>query len=146
MPDVIREDAFIDTFILPAKRDRYKQLLANPRRRSEFLDRLNHNLDFIPALAQQIPGSQHFAEGVVRLLCKRGMETADTVYIISDSRELDGLSLSLQQAVEQVMAAGSGSIVCCLAGRLAYYRPEEPANGYVLEKPEATKSKSGSAV
>ena len=88
MPDVIREDAFIDTFILPAKRDRYKQLLANPRRRSEFLDRLNHNLDFIPALAQQIPGSQHFAEGVVRLLCKRGMETADTVYIISDSREL----------------------------------------------------------
>ena len=134
MPDVIQEDDFINTFILPEKRDRYKQLLANPKRRSEFLDRLNHNLDFIPTLAQQIPGSQHFAESVVRLLCERGMKAADAVYIFSDTRDLDGLSLTLQQAVEQVMECGSGSVVCCLAGRLAYYRPEEPADGYILEK------------
>ncbi len=143
MPDAAQENAFIEAFVLPQRRDCYRQMLADPRRRHEFLDRLNHNLDFIPALAQPIPGNERSAEGVVRLLCARGMKPGDPVYILSTLRELDGAALPSQQAVEAVLQAEFGSIVCCAAGRLAYYRPEAPASGCILEKPAAPPSKHG---
>ena len=134
MPDTERENRFIEAFILPERRGRYKQLLASSKRRSDFLDRLNHALDFIPQLAYPIPGSQHSVEGVAKLLHQRGMQGTDIVYLFSDVREIDGLFLPLREALEQVFDAGFGSVVSCVAGQLAYYRPEAPASGYILEK------------
>lgn len=52
---VEREAAFIDAFIVPAKRDRYKLLLGNPLKRRKIPDLLNHNLDFIGAFAERAP-------------------------------------------------------------------------------------------
>lgn len=140
MPEVEQENAFIETFILSERRERYRLLLANPKRRSEQLGRLNHALDYIASLAQEIPSNRHNVEDVARLLHKRGMKDSDIVYIFSDVRELDGLHLPLRQALEKVLDAGFGSVVCCIKGRLAYYRPEAPANGYVLEKPTPRES------
>jgi hypothetical protein len=133
MPDAEQENAFIETFLVPERRERYKQLLSNPKRRADILDRLNHNLDFLPSLAFSIPGGQHNAAGIARLLNERGIRDSDNVYIFPDVRELDGLWLPMRQAIEEVKQAGFGSVVCCVTGRLAYYRPEEPANGYILE-------------
>ena len=138
MPDTEPENAFIEAFIVPERRERYKQMLANPKRRRDILDRLNHNLDYLPSLAQQITGSQHNTEGVARLLNERGVRDSDNVYLLSTLCELDGVTLPMRQAIEEVIQAGFGSVVCCAAGRLAYYRPEEPANGYLLEKPLRT--------
>lgn len=135
MPDVAHENAFVDAFILSVRRERYKQMLTNHKRPKAFLDRLNHNLDYIPDLARKIPGNQHSVEGILRLLHECSMKPADTVYIISSMRSVDGLHLPLQQALEEVLEGGFGSVVCCIAGKLAYYRPEEPASGYILETP-----------
>jgi hypothetical protein len=39
------EEAFVRSFIVPKKRDRYLRLLGHPKHRAKLLDRLNHNLD-----------------------------------------------------------------------------------------------------
>ena len=59
----------------------------------------------------------------------------DMVYIISDIGDLDTAHLPLHQAIERVLEAQFASVVCCVSGKLAYYRPEAPANGYILETP-----------
>ncbi len=56
MIDSRRETAFIDTFIVRAKWDRYKSLMANRARRPKILDLLNHNLDCDAAYAQAVEG------------------------------------------------------------------------------------------
>ena len=135
MRNAQQEDAFIEAFIVSERRERYRFMLANTTRRRQFLDRLNHMLDFIPSLAQQIPGNLHNPAGVARLLNERGVQDSDAVYVFSDVKELDGQSLSMLQAVERVLEFDWGSVVCCAPGKLAYYRPEAPENGYILEKP-----------
>ena len=141
MPDVEQENQFVDAFILSERRDRYKLLLASDKSRRAFLDRLNHSLDFIPSLASQIPSSQHSAEGVAKLLRQRRMRDTDIVYVFSDVRDLDGQFLPLHDALQNVMDAGFGSVASCVAGRLAYYRPEAPASGYILEKAPASQGR-----
>jgi hypothetical protein len=143
MPDSHHEHSFVEAFIVPERRDRYKLLLANPKRRRAFLNRLNHNLDFIPSLAQLIPGNQHSVEGVAKLLRQRGMRSNDIVYVFSDMRDIDGLLLPLREALEKVIDGEFGSVVSCMAGQLAYYRPEVPASGCILEKAPAPGRCSG---
>lgn len=134
MRDAQQEDEFVRTFIVRERRERYRFLLANGKRRREILVRLNHSLDFIPSLARQIPGGQHNEEGVVALLNDRGVRDSDDVYVISDVPELDVQTLPMRQAVHQALDSEFGTVVCCLPGRLAYYRPESPESGYLLEK------------
>src|SRR5689334_7899130 len=109
MRDAEQENAFIGAFIVPERRARYRQLLADPRKRGAFLDRLNHALDFIPSRSRPIPGGQHSAEGVARLLSDRGMKDTDVVYVFSDVGELDGRRLPLRRALEEVIGDDFGS-------------------------------------
>jgi len=136
MPDAPQETAFVDAFILPEKRARCQSFLTNPKRRRKILGRLNHVLDYIPEFAHQIPGGQHNVDGIARLLNDRGVKDTDTLYVISCLRALDGQEYPLRQALELVHEEQSGSVVCCIPGRLAYYRPESPENGYILQRPE----------
>ena len=137
MPDVEQESAFVDAFIVPAKRERYKTLLANPKKRQDILDRFNHTLDFIPALAEEVRHPQLHQPGLVALLTQRGVKATQNVYIFSDVREIDGIYLPLPEALDAVHQQMFGSIVCCIAGMLAYYKPEDYGGyrGYILAKP-----------
>ncbi len=134
MPDAQQEAAFVKAFISPNRQDRYLSFLANPKKRDEILNRLNHVLDFLPEYATKVPGNQNSEEGVFEILCNHGMKEANLVYLISDIRDLNGLHLPLRQAVEKTMGAYFGTVICCIPGKLAYYRPEAPGSGYVFEK------------
>lgn len=135
MHNTEREEAFVKAFIVPERRERYRLMLTNPKRRHKFLDSLNHMRDFTPLWVRQIPGGLHTPEGVIRLLNDRNIKNSDAVYSFSDVSELDGQSLPMQQALEQVLGFESGSVVCGLPGQLADYRPEAPENGAILKKP-----------
>lgn len=87
------EDALVDAFIVPAKRERYKGHLADRRRRLEILDGLNHCDDFDPRYASSVPSKTD----VVALLRSRG--APDSCHVISDARELDGREMLLQEAI-----------------------------------------------
>ena len=62
------ETAFVKAFIKREKWARYLQLLANRKRREEILVRLNHKLDYLPALATEVPEDQDYPEALERLL------------------------------------------------------------------------------
>lgn len=80
--------------------------------------------------------NQHTVEGVSRLLYAKGIKANQEVYIISARSDLDTMTLPLHDALQHILTDGdTGTIVSCIAGKLAYYCPEEPASGYIFAKP-----------
>ena len=122
------EDALVDAFIVPAKRERYKALLANRRRRATFLDGLNHCRDLDLRYATEISSSTD----VVALLRSRG--APESCHVISDVKALDGKEMALQDAIAETEARMLGTLIGCLPGRLAYYYGESGEQRLLLER------------
>ena len=51
-----------------------------------------------------------------------------------DGLKADGRELPLAQALNEICLHRGGAILSCLPGRLAYYTPESPAPGILLER------------
>ena len=45
------------------------------------------------------------------------------------------LEKSLRAALEKTVGTGSGTIISCIAGKLAYFEGEEQNQRYILERP-----------
>ncbi|MDQ2798906.1 MAG: hypothetical protein M3Y13_04600 [Armatimonadota bacterium] len=127
--DTNQEEAFVHAFIVPDKRERYLQILASPRRREKVLRLLYHSLDLIPARTTSIANRDHGIEPVEKLLRSKG--AGSMCYLISPERELDQKEMALREALETLITQDGVAIVCCLPGRLAYYKAE--LSQYVLE-------------
>ena len=127
------EQAFVKTFVASAKRARWSQFLSNPKRRKEILNQLNHNLPFIPSLGSEVPGKFDFPEELERLLKSKG--AGPTCHVIVDGLKIDGKELPLCDALHEVCLHNFGAILSCIPGRLAYYKPESPGRGVILELP-----------
>ena len=123
-----REDALVDSFIVPTKRERYKKLLANPKRRAKLLDGLNHCRDLDPRYATEIASGTD----VVALLRKRG--APELCHVISDVAELDGREMPLREAIDETESHMWGTLIGCLPGRLAYYYGEAGEQRLLLER------------
>jgi hypothetical protein len=126
------EAEFVAAFVVSEKRTRYLEFLANPKRRPEILDRLNHFFDFVPKFATEI--TAHSVTEVVRLL--RAKDAPDVAHIIADSSEWDGLDLHLSEAVGRAMSHEFGVVVSCIPGRLAFYKQEAPGKAFILQRNE----------
>jgi hypothetical protein len=122
------EDVTIRAFIVPSKRDRYATLLGNPRKRAAFLDGLNHCHDFDPRYVTPLPSTAD----VAALLRSHG--AAASCRIISDCAEIDGRDMPIDDAVREAEASGSGSLLCCVPGRLAYYVGESGEQRLLLRR------------
>ena len=126
------EDSFVNAFIVPEKRSRYLQLLANPKRRREILDRFNHQLDYDDSLATAVTASQHSSQQLEKLLRAKGAD--DICYVIADQLSLDGHDIPLEEALDSVYCHDFAAVISCIPGRLAYYKPESPSHGFIFEK------------
>jgi hypothetical protein len=120
------EEATIRAFIRQEKQDRYLELLANTRRRETFLGRLNHCRDFDERFAESLPSSTDLKS----LLLARGASAE--CHVISDVESLDGRSMPIGEAIEAAEFAGFGTILCCMAGRLACYIDEAGTERRIL--------------
>lgn len=80
-----------------------------------------------------VPGDQDYPEALERLLRARGAGLL--CHLISAGLKADGRELPLRQALDLICLHGSGSILSCLPGRLAYHRPAAPGAGLLLERP-----------
>lgn len=114
---------------MPEKRERYSQLLANPKRRAKLLGAMYHNLDAIPTRMLPIANGNHTPEAVERLLKQKG--AGPTCYLISPERDIDQREMPLHEAVNSLISQDSVAVACCIPGRLAYYKAE--LEQYVLE-------------
>ena len=124
------EDAFPRAFIVGDKQERYLELLASPRRRRGFLDRLNHHLDYEPAFATLVPAGEQTASGIERLLRQRG--APDMCHTISCHADWDARELPLHEALDLIVGLSMGTILCCIPGKLAYYETEDRSRRYIL--------------
>ncbi len=136
MRDADEENAFVEAFIAQNRRERYKTLLANAKKRAKILDRLNHNVwDFDSMRAHPITSQLLGDKTLEEFLIAQGAKRGQNVYIISDSRKLDGLHLPLSQAIAEIYQKDFTAVACCVRGKLAFYKPEAPDYGYVLVNP-----------
>lgn len=126
------ETAFVKAFIKREKWARYLQLLTQSKRRAEILIRLNHKLDYLPALAVQVPEDEDFPEALERLLRARGAPA--TCHVLVSGLRIDGCEVPLREALDTVCMHMYGSILSCIPGQLAYYRPEAPGYGVILAR------------
>lgn len=124
------ETAFVKAFIKREKWARYLQLLANRRRREEILVRLNHKLDYLPALATEVPEDQDYPGALERLLRAQGAPA--TCHVLVNGLRIDGREVPLREALDTICLHMYGSVLSCIPGQLAFYRPKAPGRGVIL--------------
>jgi len=127
---VYNEQALIAAFVKRAKRDRYREMLSNPRLRRKFTDALAHFVDFDSKCRVPIPSSRLFVENSARELQKRN--SPNIVFVISEDPTIDKRELPLVEALTHVVGRGMGTVLSCIPGRLAFVETEDER--FILER------------
>lgn len=131
-----QERAFVESFIEPARRERYLHLLDSPKLRAKALDRLNHQLDLRAGVATALAAGLTCSE-ITELLHRRGAD--HPCHVIADSSDLDGQEMPLAAAVEFAIRHPFGVVLCCVPGHLAVYKPESPGPTFLLSRDSDSK-------
>lgn len=124
------EQAFIAAFVKRSKRDRYREILCNPRLRHKFTNQLAHFTDFDPKYRLPIPSNKLFANNIAAELQRR--HSPNIVLAISEDPALDQKELLLVEALEAIVGRGMGTILSCIPGRLAFVETEDER--FILER------------
>jgi hypothetical protein len=132
-PPVYNEHALIAAFVKRSKRDRYREILSNPRLRHKFTNRLAHFRDFDSKYRVSIPSNKLFAGNIAIELQKR--HSPSIVFAISEDPALDQKELPLVEALGQVVGRGMGTVLSCIPGRLAFVETEDER--FILERHDA---------
>jgi hypothetical protein len=127
---VHNEDALIGAFVKRNKRDRYREIVSNPRHRHKFTKLLAHFTDFDPKYRLPIASDKLFVDNVARELQKR--HCPNIVYAISEDPRIDQTELPLIQALQQIVGRGMGTVLCCIPRRLAFVETEDER--FILER------------
>jgi hypothetical protein len=127
---VHNEDALIGAFVKRNKRERYRELVSNPRHRHKFTRLLAHFTDFNPEYGLPIPSDKLFVDNVARELQKR--HCPSIVYAISEDPRIDQMELPLILALPQIIGRGMGTVLCCIPRRLAFVETEDER--FILER------------
>jgi hypothetical protein len=131
------DHARIAEFMRPAKRERYREMLSNPRHRHKFTNMLAHFADFDPKYRLPIPSNKLFKDNIARELRKR--HCPNLVYAISEYTVLDDRDLPLDDALREIVGRGMGTVLSCIPGRLAFVETE--VERFILERHEPPDSR-----
>ena len=127
---VHNEQALIAAFVKRSKRDRYREVLSDPRLRGKFTAQLAHFSDFDPKYRLAIPSNKLFVDNIARELQKR--HSPSVVFAISEDPALDQKELPLIEGLKQIVGRGMGSVLSCIPGRLAFVETEDER--FILER------------
>jgi hypothetical protein len=124
------EQLFIAAFVKGSKRDRYQEIVSDPRLRHKFTHQLAHFTDFDPKYRLSIPSEKLFVDNIARELQKR--HSPAVVFAISEDPRLDRKEFPLVEALKQTVGHGMGTILSCIPGRLAFVETEDER--FILER------------
>jgi hypothetical protein len=127
---VYNELALIAAFVKRSKRDRYREILSNPRLRHKFTNQLAHFTDFDPKYRLPIPSNKLFVGNSAAELKKR--HSPNIVHAISEDPALDQKEVPLVEALNQIVGRGMGTVLSCIPGRLAFVETEDER--FILER------------
>jgi hypothetical protein len=126
----VHEQSLIAAFVGKTKRDRYREILSNPRLRRKFTSQLAHFKDFDPQFRLPIPSNKLFVEDIALELQKR--HSPNIVFAISEDPSLDQKELPLIEALKQTVGRGMGTVLSCIPGHLAFVETEDER--FILER------------
>lgn len=124
------EVTLINTFVNGAKRKHLIEILANPKRRHRATATFAHFTDFDPSAVVPLGSDVATPAAIEGALRSRG--AGESCHVISHNRAIDGKHLPLKLALEKVVGQGMGTLLSCVAGDLAYYEGEGPADRCIL--------------
>jgi hypothetical protein len=127
---VHNEHSLIAAFVKRNKRDRYRDILSNPRLRHKFTDQLAHFADFDPKYRLPIPSNKLSVDNITFELKKR--HSPSIVSAISEDPTLDQKEISLVEALHRIVGRGVGTVLSCIPGRLVFVETEE--DRFILER------------
>jgi hypothetical protein len=127
---VHNEQALIAAFVKRSKRDRYREILSNPRLRHKFTGQLAHFKDFDPKFRVSIPSNKLFAGNLAVELQRR--RSPKIVFAISEDPRFDQKELPLVEALKEVVGSGMGTVLSCIPGSLAFVETEDER--FILER------------
>jgi hypothetical protein len=119
----VHEQAFVEAFINPDRRERFLAALANPNRRDVFNRELHHPKPglLVATYVEQIAPSQHYTRFMAPNL--RRMGASDDCWVFGNY--IDGRQMKLDEALDALIGMRSGTIVSCVPGRLAFFENED---------------------
>ncbi|HEY7403259.1 MAG TPA: hypothetical protein VIB39_07045 [Candidatus Angelobacter sp.] len=123
MPLPVHEEELIKAFFLKERRERYLLGLANSRKRRKITNEFCHFKHL--ALRHSVPmlPSQQNPADIYGMLKKLG--APDICWVISDEIELDGQTMNLREALDEVVGRTFATFLCCVEGKLAYFENED---------------------
>jgi hypothetical protein len=124
------EQSLIAAFVRGSERERYRDIVSDPRMRHRFTDQLAHFTDFDPKYRLSIPSNKLFVDKAARELQKRNSPTV--VFAISEDPRLDQKEFPLVEALTQIVGRGMGAVLSCIPGRLAFVETEDER--FILER------------
>ena len=118
------EEAFVQSFIAPARKERFSDFVRDKRKREKFIRELAHPIpDYLdPRYVERVPKNQDSPSQLHQTLTAIGAPA--TCYVISEG-SLDGCSIDLLQALQQTVGYGMGTIISCIPGQLVYIETED---------------------
>jgi hypothetical protein len=119
----LHEQGFVETFIPPGRRDRFLAALANPKSRAIFNRELHHPKSsfLLSEYIEQIVPSQHYTRFIAPKL--RSMGATDQCWVFGNY--IDGQQMKLEEALDALIGIGSGTIISCIPGKLAFFENED---------------------
>jgi hypothetical protein len=120
---VNHEEALIRAFFAPTKRERYLEMIVNPKKRQKFLRELAHFKSLDPRYRFAVPRIEHTAEQIAAFLIRKG--APQSCRVTSEDRDLDGKEIPLLEGLKKVVGYQMGTFLSCVPGKLAYFEDEE---------------------
>ncbi len=118
------ERAFVNSYVVASKRDRYLSFLNGPKHRQKILDRLNHSLDYVQRFATTLESRFKTADALMQLLAGRGVDP-NWCSIMADGNPSDGTSMRLDRAVPELLDNHWGAVIICPPKPIAVYKSED---------------------
>ncbi|HKZ81757.1 MAG TPA: hypothetical protein VJ124_26045 [Pyrinomonadaceae bacterium] len=128
------EAEFIRRFVIPQKQRRYLSLLETRKGRKKLVEALDHFDELDPRYAQLLPANAQTVNQIEALLKRKG--APERCYVTSSNGDIDDREMALSEALQETVGSGSGTIVSCIPGKLAYFEGEEQNQRYILEHTE----------
>ena len=123
---------FVSSFCEPRRKARFLALLDTKNGRQTVLAGLDHVAWLDSRYCSLVPPNLQTIRHIGEVLRKGGAPAL--CHLLSSIRSLNNLRLPLDAALTEVLGGGSGTIVFCVRGRLAYYESEEPGERYICSR------------
>ncbi len=116
------ESTFIESFILKVRRERALELLASSKNRHKFTSKFDHHGRnyLIPERIRSIEPRDQHSPNIAQIL--RRMGAPETCHVIGGLH--DGEDMELLEALKEIVGYGTGTVISCVPGRLAYFEGE----------------------